>query len=441
MSREVASVARRCAGRGRPGARARTPSAAVALVLTAGLATAAAAQTPEPGEPAAATPGAELRVWLVTMGPGQAVWERFGHNAIRVLDTRTGRDVSYNWGIFDFNQVDFIPRFLRGEMLYMMAAFPTGPMIESYARSGREVVFQELDLTASEKRELYELAEVNALPENRDYRYDYFIDNCSTRVRDLLDRVTGGQISRRFRGEPGTTYRWHTRRLTRLDVPLYTGMDLLLGPPGDEPIAVWDEMFVPMVLRDAVRGLGRKASDGVERPLVSSEEVVVAARGNEEPQAPPRWLPYYLLLGLAMGGALAWAGTRSAAGGSRLATSVLVLGGGVWSLLAGIAGVLLVAVLFTDHWAMRWNTSLFLFNPVHLALVALVPLAASGRARKRAERVARLALWISVAGAGVSLLPIQQNGIFVAWALPTQAGLWWGLRSMAVVGAGGGGRP
>ena len=62
-------------------------------------------------------PGSQLRVWLLTTGPGDAVWERFGHNAIRVLDTETGRDAAYNWGVFDFDQVDFVPRFLKGQML------------------------------------------------------------------------------------------------------------------------------------------------------------------------------------------------------------------------------------------------------------------------------------------------------------------------------------
>ncbi|MDX1647259.1 MAG: DUF4105 domain-containing protein, partial [Longimicrobiales bacterium] len=134
-----------------------------------------------------AEPGSELRVWLVTAGPGDAVWERYGHNAIRILDTGTGRDVSYNWGIFDFQQVDFIPRFLQGRMLYMMAPFSTPAMIDAYARADREVILQELDLTPAEKLELRTLAEINALPENRDYIYQYVLDNCSTRVRDLLD--------------------------------------------------------------------------------------------------------------------------------------------------------------------------------------------------------------------------------------------------------------
>ena len=80
--------------------------------------------TPAYGSGQAGEPGSELRVWLVTAGPGDAVWERYGHNALRVLDTRTGYDVSFNWGIFSFGQpVQFIIRFLQGRMVYTMAPF------------------------------------------------------------------------------------------------------------------------------------------------------------------------------------------------------------------------------------------------------------------------------------------------------------------------------
>lgn len=90
------------------------------LCLGMGVSHLAGQTDPAPGG-LTPVPGSELRVWLVTVGAGEAVWERFGHNALRVLDTSTGEDVSYNWGIFDFNQVDCIPRFLKGQMLYMMA--------------------------------------------------------------------------------------------------------------------------------------------------------------------------------------------------------------------------------------------------------------------------------------------------------------------------------
>ena len=186
--------------------------------------------------PAVAEPGSLLRIWLVTAGPGDAVWERYGHNAIRVLDTATGRDVAYNWGIFDFEQVDFIPRFLRGRMLYMMAPFQSQSMLAAYARVDREVVVQELDLTPAQKLELRDLAERNALPENRDYAYQYFLDNCSTRVRDLLDLVLGGSLRAEFESSPGgVSFRDHIRRLTQDDPLIFTGMDLLLGAPGDRP--------------------------------------------------------------------------------------------------------------------------------------------------------------------------------------------------------------
>jgi hypothetical protein len=370
-------------------------------------------------------PGSELRVWLLTAGPGEAVWERFGHNAIRVLNTETGRDVSYNWGIFDFNQVDFIPRFLKGQMLYMMAPFSSTAMIDSYARVGREIVSQELALTPAQKVLLSDFAERNALPQNREYFYDYFLDNCSTRVRDLLDYVLSGRLIDQFGDqETGTSYRYHIRRLTRVDPLLYTGMDILLGNPGDEPITVWGEMFVPMTLRDAVREVTIVGADGSERPLVLSEEVLSPSAGITEPTAAPRWFFAFLLLGLAGGGALGWAGTRVQS--SAAVRHFVGVVGTAWALLAGVAGLILLLVLFTDHDFMRSNENLFLLNPLSLALTVLVPLAIWGsRARRAARITALVVLGFAVLGFVIQVLPsaAQQNGIHLALFLPMHAGL------------------
>ncbi len=378
------------------------------------------------GRAHAQEPGSELRVWLITIGPGDAVWERFGHNAIRLVDTRTGYDASYNWGIFDFQQEDFIPRFLRGEMLYMMAPFATQPMLDMYRASGREIVSQELALTSAQKLALRDFAERNALPENRDYYYDYFLDNCSTRVRDLLDQVLGGVLFEQFGAlATGTSYRDHTRRLTRPDPALYTGMDLLLGSPGDQPISVWAEMFLPMTVRDALRDVQVGDGAGGTRPLVISEEVLAEARVAEEPQEAPTWWPWYLITGLLGGVAFAGLGVR-AAGGSVRARWGLAVTGALWGLVTGISGTILVAVLFTDHHFMAWNENLFLLSPLSLAVAVLVPLAVvRPSVRSWAARVAQAVTVLAGVGLVVGLLPfaVQQNGMHL--------GVWRAAEALA----------
>lgn len=409
-----------------------TRRTATVLLLGLGLALAPTSMGAQEAAPADTLPepGSELRVWLLTAGPGEAVWERFGHNAIRVLDTATGRDVAYNWGIFDFDQPGFIPRFLQGEMLYMMAPFQAGPMVDAYARTGRRIVMQELALAPTQRLELVAFAERNALPENRDYRYDYFRDNCSTRVRDLLDRVLGGTLSDRFSAQPsGTSWRDQIRRLTRDDVPLFTGMDVLLGTPGDEAISVWQEMFLPMTLRDALRDVTVPGPDGTARPLVIAEEVIVEGIHPTEPAEPPSWILAYLLAGLALGGLLAWGGGGSA--WSRRAVGAVAA---LWSLAAGLVGTILLLVLFTDHVFMYPNANAFLLTPLSLGLALMIPLA--GRrpeARGLAERLAVAVLAVAALALLVQGVPSlrQDNAIFLALVLPAHAGLWWGVRRRA----------
>src|SRR4029079_6055147 len=136
-----------------------------------------------------------VRVYLVTIGPGADVWEKFGHNMIWIHDPRARAgdvDAGFNWGMFNFD--NFIINFLRKNMRYWMDAFRYQPMIEDYIASGRSAWVQELNLTDAQKDELLRRAEVNLLPENKFYDYDYYLDNCSTRVRDILDGVLGGEI-------------------------------------------------------------------------------------------------------------------------------------------------------------------------------------------------------------------------------------------------------
>src|SRR6185437_12821667 len=132
-------------------------------------------------------PGSQFTVYLVTAGQGDAIWEKFGHTAIWIHDSVSGSDVAYNWGIFDFAQPGFIRRFLQGHMIYWMAPFNDPRMIRQYIAANRSLWVQRLHLSPTQRNTLHDFVAWNAREENKYYRYDYYRDNCSTRVRDVFD--------------------------------------------------------------------------------------------------------------------------------------------------------------------------------------------------------------------------------------------------------------
>lgn len=375
-------------------------------------------------------PGQSLKVSLITIGQGDVVWERFGHNAILIQDEETGWEASYNWGIFDFEQVDFIPRLIRGTMLYGMGVSDPDSSLLEYQRAGRPVWIQELALTPSEEWELLALVEENYLPENRDYRYDYYKDNCSTRVRDALDHALGGQLSALFSADTTAfTYRWHTRRILR-ELPLYyLGIQFVLGPTADKPITEWEEMFLPLSLMDGIREVQLPDGDGGVRSLVTAERVLHDPGRPEPPTSPPFALPIFLAVGILWGGVLLrLIGTGSVPGvGRRL--GVALLGGG-WGLVAALSGSLLLgAWLFTDHVFWYANFNLFQVNPLFFPLpVAFLLFLFTRRYPRWGRDLAFVLALISVAGVALQLLPGlgEKNGEILALTLPMNLALWAG---------------
>ena len=379
------------------------------------------------GPSAAAEPGSELAVYVMTFGPGELAWERFGHNAIWIRDEANGTDVAYNYGLFDFNQESFFVRFVQGRMLYSMGGFDAGAYADFYQQQNRSVWVQELNLTPAERLEMQRFLQWNDTPGNRDYRYDYYRDNCSTRVRDVIDRVLGGQMRAQSEGVlTESTYRSHTRRLTAADPALYTALLLGLGQPVDRRISAWEEMFLPLQMREHLRTLTVRRADGSTVPLVKSEQALFEAAVPPLPDSPPSWIPGYLAIGALFGGLLALLGRHAPEKrGARVGLAVL---GGSWSLFAGVGGLVLAGLwTLTDHAAAYRNENLFQLNPLSLALLVLLPALALG-----ARWADRRAWWASLAVAGVSVLGLlaqalpgldQVNGEIVALALPIHLGV------------------
>jgi hypothetical protein len=343
----------------------------------------------------------------MTMGPGDAVWERFGHNAIGIRDAASGTDVVYNWGLFSFEQPGFIARFLRGRMRYWMGGFDAAATVAEYVGRNRTVTVQELDLSPAQRLALRDFLRWNALPENRYYDYDYFRDNCSTRVRDALDRVLGGALRQATESLSTTrSYRFHALRLMAPDLPVAFGMDVGLGRPADRPISAWEEMFIPMQLMDRLRSIRVPDDSGRPVPLVTSERVIYSANRAPDPASPPP----LALMGLAVGSAasglalLLWRLARQGNAASRFAVRLTIL---LWGGAAGAIGLLLILLrMVTEHEFAYRNQNIFFYNPLWLAAVflALLPKRFSWRERGL-DAVAQGIAWLTAIGLLLQLVP------------------------------------
>lgn len=387
-----------------------------------------------PGAPQAGAvePGSELTVFLMTMGQGGEVWERFGHNAIWILDRRTGESIAYNWGLFDFNQPGFVPRFLAGSMQYWMDGFDADRTIAFYRSLDRAVYVQELALTPRQRASLRDFVRWNQQPEHKFYHYDYFRDNCSTRVRDALDRATGGMIRAQIESvTTNTTYRSHTKRLTQGDVPVYTGIMAALGEPADRPINAWEESFLPMRLREHLRRVRVPDGNGGTTPLVITDRQVVESTRPPEPEKPSSYVLMYLIAGVLIAGLVAglWV---AASHGARAARGSLAAAVVVWSFVVGLVGViLLLAWTVTQHVFWYRNENLLAVSPLLFLFTVLGPLAL----RRRASRgVVTAAAALSIAVAVLSIVAVaakvlpsfsQRNAEILAAVVPVNLALAW----------------
>ena len=331
-------------------------------------------------------------IWLVTYGPGEVYWQRFGHNAIWVRDERLGLDHTFNFGFFDFGQENFFMRFLMGRMLYFSAAQKAGEEFAQYVAENRGIRAQRLNIASDRKAELVRFLLNEVRPENRDYLYDYYRNNCSTRVRDALDQALDGAIRRENESLPARlNWRGHTRRLTQEDFWLYLGLETVLGPLVDRPVSRWDEMFIPGVLADALADQAR---------WVLEERQVYESTLPSPAESPKAVWPRYLLAALVV--------LLLAALLSRWLPAVLLARS--WLFIGGLAGSAMLFFWFgTDHAVAAFNLNLLLFNPLWLVLAL----------SKNAARFALQTVAVfGVLAVAVALSPGQYSADAVAAFLP-----------------------
>jgi hypothetical protein len=345
--------------------------------------------------------GAEVS--LITYTPGEELYQSFGHSAIRVRDDLLGMDRLYNFGVFDFETPNFYVNFAHGDLRYQLAVSQADEEIRTVGAYGQGVTELPLNLSLTQRQALFEALEVNLLPENRFYLYDFILDNCSTRPRDVIERITGGTIVLPNDGK--LTFR------DMLD-PYFTrmpwvglGVSLLMGSKIDRPASPREACFLPHDLERAVQ-----MSKNGEQNLAGEKREIFPAEilAGSSPFLSPICIFW-------SGGVLwffFWLLRRK--GHSRWPTALALM-------IPGLLGIFVFALSFWTHlWVLHQNYNLLWLIPLHFPAGLWLWLA------KGRPALLRWYLWFAFLAAGLFicfsfLLPQRFNPaiipvlIIIAW--------------------------
>jgi Domain of unknown function (DUF4105) len=382
--------------------------------------------------------GEDLTVGLVTFGPGDDVYNYFGHNAVIVQDRKQELARLYNYGMFRFGP-DMLPSYMKGQLTFWVGQTPVHATFARYIDANRSVRVQELNLSPAARLRLAQGLGEAVLPANRYYLYHHYHNNCSTKLRDLLDQAIGGQFKRALSRPARLNHRQHTRRYASQDPIVDFMLVFWMNDQMERPIEAWDELFLPEELELQVARMQYVNERGERVPLVETSYTVFEADRAPTPDVPPVTWPYNLALGSLLA-LVAWiTARRMATTASRLARWAFGLQHMLVGLALGVPGLLgFLMWTLTAHDVTYHNENQWLANP--LTFLALPLGAAIAFGSQRALRVARWAFFalagMSVLALVLKLLPNFDQDIVLPMTLllPLNFGYAWAHRTLLTQG-------
>ena len=301
------------------------------------------------------------QISVLTCGPGQELYTAFGHSAFRVQDPVKGIDVVYNYGTFDFDAPNFYTNFARGKLIYTLSRQRFENFLYVYELEKRWVKEQILDLNAAQKDALIIFLENNYRPENRDYKYDFLYDNCSTKMPDVLSEILGDQLQ--F-GEDHLENRFSFRELIRQNLKTNSwsslGIDIALGSVIDKTATPYQHMFLPAYVMEQMENTELNG-----KPLVKRNRTILDTHFPSQSPVFTITPLFWLLLLLAFTGTITYIDYRNKTRSRRLDFFLF--------LSSGLAGCLLFFLwFFTDHTATVNNFNLLWLFPLNLVAAFFV---------------------------------------------------------------------
>lgn len=295
-----------------------------------------------------------VRISLVTGAPSpHNLYSQFGHSAIRVVDYKQRLDISFNYGTFDFDTPGFYIKFLRGQLNYMLSVNATAPLARYYEQEGRSLIDQEFLLDEAERKVVADFLVYNYQPENRFYLYDFFYDNCATRIRDIFEKDVNG-----FTYEEADVKTYTFRQMLDLYVGGWTnfGMDLILGYTTDQEADMRAQMFLPDYLMKNLTQFAKNDGQpllGEAKPLNNVKETAEVKKNLFSPML------IMILLFLIAAFISFFAQEKAKKTFDRIFLTLL-----------GIMGLFMLFMWFgTDHWTTTKNLNVLWASPFFLFLL------------------------------------------------------------------------
>ena len=301
---------------------------------------------------------------VLTCAPGNEAYALYGHTGLRYCDEKKGIDMVFNYGYFDFDSPNFAWRFILGETDYMVGAVPYDIFCREYVERGTAVFAQELDMTPAQEDKLFSVLVENCRPQNRTYRYNYFYNNCTTKIRDKVEEASDSLVYDAEVKYP--TFRDALNAMLHEHPWFAFGINLLLGADIDSPATARELQFIPQNYMNALDNCYVVNADGERSPIVKEKYVVVEGGDEVAAKAGRNNLTPFNVALLLLVMTLIVMSCEVRKKKTFWVYDVILM------TLQGLSGCLLLFMaLFSQHPAVGNNWLILLFNPLALVLMPI----------------------------------------------------------------------
>lgn len=298
---------------------------------------------------------------ILTMGPGNYLYDKFGHSAIRVQDPMQMLDIVFNYGTYDFDTPNFYGKFAAGKLDYILSVNNYQDIQTYYIGEDRSITEQYLNLNTNQKSELYNLLIENAKPQNRAYLYNFTHDNCATRIRDIMQLALGEDLVYTTKTENPKSFRELIQENLHYNTWGSLGIDLALGAVVDKKATKWEEQFLPTYVFEA-----NTSASISEKAIVKSTEQIYTQKENKKTADFFLISPLFILILIST--TIIFFTIKDKNNKSRTkAIDISIF------LFTGVVGLLLAFLWFgTAHEATKLNYNILWAFPISLAFIKLI---------------------------------------------------------------------